>query len=130
RILVVDLFCIRNLVRLTLAGSELPVRIGCSRRSDQCNLLLESQKLSICSRFPRSCLEPLEITRETIAREFLVDLDMRPDLTLVLVDLLLHSRECLDRRFLRDRGHRLRDPLLSFGAALLCEQQILLARCL
>src|SRR5579863_9653617 len=107
-------------------GSELLRLAGAPARSEHPHLLLELQQPEIRVLRAGRRLQLLEVLAEPVARELLVDLRMRLELPLVLVDPLLHPGERLERRLLRQRGHRLRDPLLRLGTPLPCDQEVLL----
>src|SRR5665647_3797244 len=126
RVLVVNLFYFGILIRLACVELLVVFR---RRSGDEPHLLLERSELRVCGSRTSGRLESFEVARETIARKFFVDLDVRANLTLVLVDLLFHSRKRLKRGFLGNRRHRLGDALLRVCPSLLREKKILLARC-
>src|SRR5207237_4385442 len=114
------------LFRLAGARAECFVGDGAAGGKNA-HLLLQLNEKHLSRLISARRLESLEVAGELVAGEFFLDLGARPDLALVRLDLLFHSREGFEGRLLRDVRHRLVDASLRVGTTLLGEQQILLA---
>src|ERR1051325_10172947 len=90
------------------------------------HLLLEREELDVDAAGGGAFLERLEVLSESVASEFLFDLDRRLELSLAILDALFHASERLECRFLGERLHRLVNALLRLCTALARNEQVLL----
>src|SRR5207247_1390519 len=74
-----------------------------------------------------AALQRLELLHERVAGEVLVHLGRGDELALLVLDLLGHPLERLEHPLVADRGHRLLDPFVRFGALGARDQDVLLA---
>src|SRR5690606_6193152 len=112
---------------LSVAGAQAALRLGIPRRGDQPHLLLEREELVLDVRATRPRLEAQELGLERVAGERLVDLGVRDAAALLLLDLVGHPVEGLERGSVGQTGHRLVDPTLGLGTLLLRDQEVTLA---
>src|SRR3989442_7040378 len=75
----------------------------------------------------RPAFQRLELLHQRVSGEILVHLGCGDELALLVLDLLGHPLERLEHAPVADRGHRLLDPLVRFGALGARDQDVLLA---
>src|SRR5204863_8133777 len=89
----------------------------------QSHLALQRQQLLVRVGFH---FETLELLDQGVAREIFVHFGGRDEFALLVLDLLRHALERLERALVGDRAHRLLNALVRLGAFLARDQDVLL----